>query len=327
MNLSRDSLLAAGLAFLAVALGTLSVALLWEWVVEQRRKRAVQRQLDTVRRTSSELGSSGLVRNEGPGPLDPLIALARRIPRLNQVEIMLQQAAITWSFGTYLVLSLGCAAGVALVVFIIFGWWMPAALLGMVAAYLPYLYVVRSRNARLGAFEEQLPEALELLSRAVRAGHPIAAGIKIVADESPQPMKGEFQRSFEEQRFGLPFEDTLISLSERVPLIDLRMLVTAILIQREVGGNLAEVLDNLADVIRQRFTVRRQLRVHTAQGRLSGSVLALLPIAVAGLIWLINPEYVGMLGNHPLGRLMLGIAVTMQLIGFLWIRRIVNIDI
>ena len=176
------------------------------------------------------------------------------------------------------------------------------------------------------AFEEALPDALDLLARAIRAGHPIGSGIKIVADEAQEPVSSEFLQTFEEQRFGLPFDDTMMALTVRVPLIDLRMLVTAILIQREVGGNLAEVLDNLGDVIRQRFTVHRQLRVHTAQGRMSGYVLAVLPIAVGSFIYMANPEYIGLLFKHQLGQLMLTGAVTMQLIGFYWIRKIINIE-
>jgi tight adherence protein B len=202
------------------------------------------------------------------------------------------------------------------------------ALLGAaLGAVLPMIYARRKRDQRLRAFEEALPDALDLLARAIRAGHPIGAGIKIVADEAAEPVAGEFQRTFEEQRFGLPFEDTMLALSVRVPLIDLRMLVTAILIQREVGGNLAEVLDNLGDVIRQRFTVHRQLRVHTAQGRLSGYVLAVLPIAVGSIIYMVNPEYVNLLFTNQLGRFMLLSAIMLQLVGFLWIRRIIDIEI
>ena len=129
----------------------------------------------------------------------------------------------------------------------------------------------------MGQFEEMLPEAIDLLGRAIRAGHPLSAGLKMVADETTEPIASEFRRTFEEQRFGLPFEDALLAMADRVSLIDVRILTTAILIQREVGGNLAEVLDNLANVIRVRFTIRRQLRVYTAQGRFSGYVLAAAP--------------------------------------------------
>ena len=234
---------------------------------------------------------------------------------------------MSWNLGSFLMASLGAAVGVGLVTLIITQSFAAALAAAMLAALAPYAYVNRRRQQRLNAFEEELPEALDLLGRAVRAGHPISSGIKIVADEAQEPVASEFQQSFEEQRFGLPFDDSMLAMAQRVPLVDLQMLVTAILIQREVGGNLAEVLDNLADVIRQRFNVRRQLRTYTAQGRLSGFILAALPIAVASAMYMINPPYIQTLFNHPLGRLMLGIAATMQLIGFFWVRRIVDIEI
>ena len=149
----------------------------------------------------------------------------------------------------------------------------------------------------------------------------------MVADETQEPIAGEFQRTFEEHRFGVPFEDAIQDLADRVDIVDVRILVTAILIQREVGGNLAEVLDNLASVIRARFTIRRQLRTYTAQGRMSGYVLAALPIVVGGVIYLLNPDYGILMFTHPMGRVMLGMAVVMQIIGYLWIRKIINIDI
>jgi tight adherence protein B len=149
----------------------------------------------------------------------------------------------------------------------------------------------------------------------------------MAADDGPEPVASEFRRVFEEQRFGLPLQDSLLGMADRVNIVDVRILVTAILIQREVGGNLAEVLDNLASVIRARFTIRRQLRVYTAQGRFGGYVLAVLPIAVGGAIYSLNPPYVMLLFTDPLGKLMVILAVVFQLIGFLWIRKIVNIEI
>jgi tight adherence protein B len=234
---------------------------------------------------------------------------------------------MTWSLGTFLLISAGAALGLAIFGILLTGFFAVGVIGAAVGAMLPLVYARRKRNRRMQDFEEALPDALDLLARAIRAGHPIGSGIKIVADEANEPVAGEFQRTFEEQRFGLPFDDTMLALAVRVPLIDLRMLVTAILIQREVGGNLAEVLDNLGEVIRQRFTVHRQLRVHTAQGRMSGYVLAVLPIAVGSIIYMANPEYIGLLFSHQLGRLMLIGAISLQLLGFLWIRRIINIEI
>jgi tight adherence protein B len=149
----------------------------------------------------------------------------------------------------------------------------------------------------------------------------------MVADEAGEPVAGEFRRTHEEHRFGLAFEDAMLAMADRVKIVDVRILVTAILIQREVGGNLAEILDNLSTVIRARFTIRRQLRVYTAQGRFSGYVLAVLPIAVGGAVYSLNPPDITLLFTDPMGKLMVLTAVIFQIIGFLWIRKIVNIEI
>src|SRR6185437_6284268 len=194
-------------------------------------------------------------------------------------------------------------------------------------ALLPYMVIRRQRSRRFYKFEEQLPDAIDMLGRAIRAGHPLSSGLKMVSDEAKDPVAGEFRRTHEEHRFGLAFEDAMLAMADRVRIIDVRILVTAILIQREVGGNLAEVLDNLATVIRARFTIRRQLKVYTAQGRFTGYTLAVLPIIVGLAIYFINPPYMRLLFTHPIGKLMVGIAAVMQIVGYIWIRRIVDIEI
>src|SRR5205809_610061 len=194
-------------------------------------------------------------------------------------------------------------------------------------ACLPYLYLRRRKARFIQTFEEQLPEAIALLGRAIRAGHPLSAGLKMAADEATEPVAGAFRRVFEEQRFGIPFEDALLGLADRIDLVDVRILVTAILIQREVGGNLAEVLDKISHTVRARFTIRRQVRVYTAQGRFSGYVLAVLPIAVGSAIFAINREYMLILFRDPLGHWLLPIGVMLQILGYVWIRRIVHIEI
>jgi len=229
--------------------------------------------------------------------------------------------------GSFLMTMIGVSVGSGLAALVVSQKFLIAIPVAMLAAFIPYLWMRRRRTRRLYAFESELPEAIDLLGRAIRAGHPLSSGMKMVADETGEPISGEFRRTFEENRFGVPFEDAIQEMSDRVDIVDVRILVTAILIQREVGGNLAEVLDNLASVIRARFTIRRQLRVYTAQGRMSGYVLAALPIVVGTLIYLLNPEYGKLMFVHPLGRVLLGVAVVMQVIGFLWIRKIINIDI
>jgi tight adherence protein B len=198
--------------------------------------------------------------------------------------------------------------------------------LACIAAALPYLYVGHKRTARLRKLEEQFPEAVDLIGRAIRAGHPLPAALKMVAEECPDPIASEFRRTFEEIRFGLPAEDTLGGLADRLPLVDLRIFVTAVLIQREVGGNLAEILDNLTAIIRQRFTLMRQVRVLTAEGRMSMYVLGLLPFAIGLFVFYSNPGYVMTLFTHPAGKAMIAAALTLQAVGWWWMSRITNID-
>jgi tight adherence protein B len=152
-------------------------------------------------------------------------------------------------------------------------------------------------------------------------------GMRMVGDESPEPIASQFRRVSEEQRFGMSFQESLLGLMDRVPLVDTRILATAMLIQHEVGGNLAETLDNIAHTVRSRFTLRRQLRVYTAQGRMSGYILAALPPAVGTVIYFLDPSYIQLLFTDPSGRLMLGSAVILQIVGFLWIRRIIRVEV
>ncbi len=325
VGLPSSTWITALLVFFAVALGTISIALVVELLQERKRQREALRQLRAF--TNDEQGEEGILRlrsNELPRWFRPIAA---RVPAFQDIELMMEQAGMNGHVPMFLLSSIGICVGLGLAVLALTRWW-PAALLGAVLGALgPYTVVRFKRNKRIGAFEEMLPEAIDLLGRAIRAGHPLSAGMKMVADETKEPIQGEFRRTHEEHRFGLPFEDALLAMADRVNLIDVRILTTAILIQREVGGNLAEVLDNLANVIRVRFTIRRQLRVYTAQGRFSGYVLAALPIAVGLAIYSLNPPYVRLLFTDPMGKLMVLIALVFQIIGYLWIRKIVNIEI
>jgi tight adherence protein B len=191
---------------------------------------------------------------------------------------------------------------------------------------LPSLVLRRRRARRLAMLEQQLPEAVDLLGRSIRAGHALSVGFRTVAEESPEPIAGEFRRLAEEQRYGRPFEEAITAMTERVPLPDMRIFATAVLIQREVGGNLTEILDKLAYLIRQRFTLQRQVLVYTAEGRMSAIVLGLLPTAIGAMLYLSNPDYLKGMFEHPLGRFLAGAAVTLQAVGYLWARRLTRLD-
>jgi tight adherence protein B len=176
-------------------------------------------------------------------------------------------------------------------------------------------------------FEELFPEALDLLSRAVKAGHAFQTAMNMAAEELPDPVGPEFRKTFDQQNFGLPLRDALNAMADRIPIIDVKFFVTAVLIQRETGGNLSEILDNLSHVVRERFKVLRQVRVHTAHGRFTGWVLLALPAALAIVMKFINPEHMNLLFEESMGRTMLMAAVVMQTIGYFWIQRVIKIEV
>jgi tight adherence protein B len=312
--------------FVAVALGTVAIVLVVEFIRGRLRARSVMRQLETLAETGGDPVASGLLKAPGAGE-GFLAPLAARMPSLRDIAALLEQGRTRWSLTTFVILTFGLAAALGLMTLAAGANLVIAGIAALVGASVPYGIARRRATMRLRRFEEQLPDAIDLIGRAIRAGHPLSAGLKMVTEETSDPVADEFRRVFEQQRFGLPFEETMYDLADRVPIVDTRILVTAILVQREVGGNLAEVLDNLAYVIRERFKLRRQLRVITAQGRLSGYILALLPIAVGFAIFLLNRPYVMILFEHPTGRFFLTSAIVLQIMGYLWIRRIVDIEI
>ena len=327
VDLPLTTWLAAAMVFVAVALGTVSIVLLLEWSQESRRKKAALRQLKEIAAQGVDGGDAGLLRGGRVLDAEWLTHFTTHFPHLRDLRLMLEQAGMEWTIQSYLFLAAGWGVGLGMAGLTVTGLWSFALALAALGATFPYLWIRNKRKRRLGAFEAQLPEAIDLLGRAIRAGHPLSSGLDMVSRESPDPISAEFRRTFEEQRFGLPLEDSLLAMAERVTLVDVRILVTAILIQRNVGGNLAEILDNIAYTIRERFKIRRQLRVYTAQGRMAGYVLAVLPVAVGCIIFLLNPEYMLTLFRDPAGRLSLAVAAVLQTTGYLWIRNIVNIDI
>ena len=326
MNIPATSWIAAALVFLAVTFGAVGLALMVEFLQETRRRRSVVRQLQGIGALDRE-GGAGLLRKADADQPAWLRQLSASTPRIRDLGLLVQQAGSETSVEALLFMCAGLGIGFGAAMLILSRFWPLALLAAALGGYLPILFLKRKRQQRVDAFEGSLPEAIDLLGRAIRAGHPLSAGFHMVAEELGDPISTEFQRTFEEQRFGLPFDDAIIAMADRVALVDVRILVTAILIQREVGGNLAEVLDNLATVIRARFTIRRQLRVYTAQGRFSGYTLAVLPIIVGSLIYMLNPPYMRLLFTHPIGKLLVFLAVVMQIVGFLWIRKIIDIEI
>lgn len=201
-----------------------------------------------------------------------------------------------------------------------------AAVAGLFFLYIPIWFINFMAGRRLAKFEEQFPEAIDLLSRALRAGHAFTTGLSMVAEELPAPVGTEFRLAYDRQNFGMPMPEALKSLGERVPLLDARFFVTAVLTQRDAGGNLAEVLDNLASVIRERFKVKRQVRVLTAHARITGWVLALLPPSLGVVLTLLAPAHMSLLWTDPTGIRMVVVALVLQVVGTLIIRKLVDVE-
>jgi tight adherence protein B len=202
-----------------------------------------------------------------------------------------------------------------------------ALLFGVAGAVAPMAVVGFKRSRRLRAFEKSFPEAIDLLGRAVRAGHAFTTGLEMVATELPEPVAGEFKTVFDEQTFGLPLRDALTNLAGRVPIVDVRFFVTALLVHKETGGNLAQILDDLAHVIRDRFKLLGEVRARTAQGRLTAGILIALPPAMIVLLRGMNPDYVNVLFTDPLGPYLLGGAALLQIVGSLLLWKVVNIQV
>jgi tight adherence protein B len=204
--------------------------------------------------------------------------------------------------------------------------WMTAVGIGLLAPVVPFAYLRRAAEQRLFAFEEGFPEAIDLMARALRTGHALTATLAMISEEMPDPVGSEFRLIYEQQNYGLPLPQVLKSFAARTPIVDARLFVTAVLTQRETGGNLAEILDNLASVTRDRFRVRRQIRVLTAQGRMTGWVLACFPLVLALALYLVNPDHMKAFLHDPTGVHMLQVAVFLQVVGTVAIRRIVAVE-
>ena len=263
--------------------------------------------------------------NEGPFPL--IDRAFGKTARGASISGLIEQSGTKVSLSAFILVALlmGVMGALVIGVFMRAAWSMPVGF--GVGMSLPFAFLRFKRTRRMRTFEEQFPEALDLISRALKAGHAFATGLKMVADEMPEPVGPEFRKTFDEQNFGLPLKDALENLTVRIPLLDVRFFATAVLIQRETGGNLSEILENLAHVVRERFKILRQVRVYTAHGRMTGYVLLALPAFLAVALMFINPEHMNLLFRERIGQMMLMATIVMQTIGYLWIKQIVKIEV
>jgi tight adherence protein B len=314
--------MAAFSAVLAVIVLFQAVAALREW---RMRKNALGwlKQRDGERQDLHAQGS--VVRARADEEDGFVRVLGERIPQLWDLHHLLVQSGLNWTLAGFATRVATIATVSGLVFLVVLQRPAIAAVAFVLGGLSPYLYVRWKKKKRVHRLESQLPDAIDLIARAVRAGHPLSEGLRMASEEAQEPLASEFRITFEEQKFGLPFEEAIMGLGDRVEIVDVRILITAILVQREVGGNLSEILEQIAETMRARFTLKRQVRVYTSQGRMSGYTLAALPIIVGAVITVINPAYMQTLYQEPLGQALLMGAGILQGIGFLWIRRIVDV--
>ncbi len=252
---------------------------------------------------------------------------------LNQMNLApasglyLAQAGVTSTLGTLLLTSVTGFAALACLLSFRFGASLPALLISAGFLPLPFFYVRRKRAKRLSKLEQQLPDALAMVVSALRVGHSLIASLGAVAAESPAPLSGELRRCFEENNYGIDLRTALVNLTNRAPIQDFRIFVAAVLIQKESGGNLAEVLEKVAQTTRDRFRLKKQVSVHSAQGRMTGWVLSLLPVVLGLAMYLVNPEGMSVLWTRPLGLKLLYTAAVMDVIGALIVQKIVRIKV
>lgn len=257
----------------------------------------------------------------------PVDRMLMRIPRVQSVDLMLQQSGLGWSVARLVATCIALPPIVMAAALFAPVPTLLAALIALSTVGLPILYVRRRRNKRLRQLERQLPDVSDMLARALRSGHAFSGAIGMVSDDFAEPMSSEFRITFDEINYGVPLHDALMNLATRVPIGDLRYFVIAVLIQRETGGNLAEVLDGISALIRERFKLFDKIRVLSAEGKMSAWVLGLLPFGTGALMLIVNPTFLEVLWQDPAGLKMIGATVVSMLFGFLWMRRIVRIRV
>jgi tight adherence protein B len=300
----------------------------WLFVVrpEQKALGLVRKRMTPKQAVKSTVQRQLLKEEQALSSVGAFDALLRRSEqRIQPLKTLLHQTGVKASVGTILAGTALLALVTLYVVWRMSGWMLLALPVAALMATIPFNVLGWMRTRRMGKFEEQFPEALDLISRALRAGHAFTTGLEMVATEMPAPVNEEFRILYDQQNYGMSFPEALKAFAERVPVLDARFFVTAVLIQRESGGNLAEVLDNLSSVIRDRFRVKRQMRVASAHGRITGWVLVGLPPTLGLLLMATNQEHRELMLGETLGLQMMAGAAILQGIGTLIIRKIINV--
>jgi tight adherence protein B len=283
----------------------------------------VSQPIDRVEDTNTKM----LVKVQKVGPVPAVDRILAGTTKGSALGRWIDQSGLNVSLSGVLLVAFALAGLMALIAGLIARSKYALPVGAAVGFALPFVVLSFKRTRRLRTFEEQFPDGLDLIARALKAGHAFATGLKMVADEMPEPVGPEFRKTFDEQNFGLPLKDALDNLTMRLPSLDVRFFATAVLIQRETGGNLAEILENLAHVVRERFKILRQVRVYTAHGRFTGYVLLALPAVLCIALSFINPEHMNLLFRERMGQMMLLGALGLQTTGYVWIKQVIKIEV
>jgi tight adherence protein B len=291
-------------------------------------QKAFTNRLASIRRTSYDgsvsSGGEGLLKPLAEGSFGWLEDMFENFSFTERLRLLILQSDSKSTFGTLVVTSFGLAVAACFFTYLFIPMLVVALLAAGVAAYSPFLVLEIKRKRKIAAFNQHLPDAIDMIARSLRAGHSMIAAISIVAEHAVAPVGPEFAEVFRKQNFGLPIRDALMELLERIPSQDMRVLATAILVQKDTGGNLAEILDRTVKVIRERLRIQGEIRTHTAQGRMTGWILCALPVVMLVLINMVNPGYSDVLFHDPFGRDLLYVGIVLLIIGGLLIRAIVN---
>ncbi|MEZ5354122.1 MAG: type II secretion system F family protein [Bryobacteraceae bacterium] len=322
------------LAFLAIWLGSVGV---WWFITRAFKNADVDRMKSRILETASKKEKKDkdaaptpeLIRSEDKSTGRLVMRLLARADLNRRLETLIEQAGLKLRparvVHTCLALFLGGFFVARLSGYVPYV--SLQILVGAVVSSLPILHILRAKTKRMRKFEEQFPESLEFVARSMRAGHAFSVSLEMIHREFQEPLAGEFRRSFDEHNLGLPLEQALLKLSHRIPLLDVHFFVSAVLLQKRTGGNLAEILDKLAYVIRERFKLRGKIRAISAHGRMTGIALTMIPVGVAVLMFYVNPSYVNFFIEDEIGNIMVGVAISLQVIGYLIIRKIVTIEV
>ncbi len=314
------------LAFVAIVLLLEGLYLLWNSYKGPEAKKVEQR-LRSLSASSDHTEHSAVLKNRMLSEVPLIERLLLSVPRISHLDRFIEQSGVNWTAGKLLGISLLCGvlAYAGLTSARLFSTATP--IIAIVVGLLPFGYVSLKRSKRIGKIEQQLPDTLDLIGRAMRAGHALPSALQMVGNEMVEPIANEFRITHDEINFGISMQQALLNLSTRVPLSDLRYFVVAILIQREAGGNLTEVLDNLSKLIRERLKFRSKIRVLSAEGRMSAWVLGLLPFGLVGLLNLINPKFISVLWTDPAGIKISKMLILTMTIGAFWLYRLTKIRV